>query len=225
MVEQQTAALFEETKHIRQWTVNNDERQSKDSLAGIESALAFASDQAKFIGARSLHWNDDHREKAREKVEMLTAQRAEILSQIADERAKLSAEVKRRAEVVKALDEIYAGEKGRHRSEDREMPVPLFTEQDLRELETHAARRHDPAFYRTLTTIEREHDARSRRDPKEIASERFNRASVMRAPRFSTPLQRRHWAASRRICCASMNAETKICGGIKSRPISIRCRL
>ncbi|MBS1789651.1 MAG: hypothetical protein JST85_18145 [Acidobacteria bacterium] len=178
MVEQQTAARFEETKHLRQWSVGNDERQTKTSLAGIESAMAAASDQAKFIGARSLHWNDDHREKAREKVEMLTAQRAEILSRIADERAKLSEEVKRRAEVVKALDEIYAGEKERHHKEGREMPAPLFTEQDLRELETHAARRHDPAFYRTLMTIEREHDARSRRDPKEIARERFSRASA-----------------------------------------------
>lgn len=178
MVEQQTAARFEETKHLRQWSLGNDERQSKDSLAGIESALAFSSDQAKFIGARSLHWNDDHREKAREKVEMLTAQRAEILSRIADERAKLSADVKRRAEVVKALDENYAEEKERHRSEGCEMPVPLFTEQDLRELEAYAARRHDPAFYRTLTTIEREHDARSRRAPKEIARERFSRASA-----------------------------------------------
>jgi hypothetical protein len=178
MVEQQTAARFEETKHLRQWSLGNNERQSKDSLVGIESALAFASDQAKFIGARSLHWNDDHREKAREKVEMLTAQRAEILSRIADERAKLSAEVKRRAEVVKALDEICAEEKGQHRSEGREMPAPLFTEQDLRELEAHTAHRHDPAFYRTLTTIEREYDARSRRAPKEIAHERFSRASA-----------------------------------------------
>ncbi|MGE0133442.1 MAG: hypothetical protein AB7U82_35650 [Blastocatellales bacterium] len=178
MVEQQTAARFEETKHLRQWSAGNDEHQTKNSLAGIESALAVASDQAKFIGARSLHWNDDHREKAREKVEMLTAQRAEILSRVADERAKLSEEVKRRAEVVKAFDEIYAGEKERHHRERRELPAPLFTEQDLRELETHAARRHDPAFYRTLTTIEREHDARSRCDPKESARERFSRASA-----------------------------------------------
>lgn len=178
MVEQQTAARFEETKHLRQWSVGNDEHQTKNSLAGIESALAAASDQAKFIGARSLHWDDDHREKAREKVEMLTAQRAEILSRIADERAKLSEEVKRRAEVVKALDEIYAGEIERHHRERRELAAPLYTKQDLRELEAHAARRHDPEFYRTLATIERERDARSRRAPKEIARERFSRASA-----------------------------------------------
>ena len=100
------------------------------------------------------------------------------LVRIADERAKLSEEVKRRAEVVKAIDGIFAEEKERHRSEGREMPAPIFTEQDLRELEAHAARRHNPAFYRTLTTIEREHDARSRRAPKEIARERFSRASA-----------------------------------------------
>lgn len=179
IVEQQTAAKFEETKHIRQWdvgNVGNNEHQTKYSLAGIESALASASDQAKFIGARSLHWDDGHRERAREKADELSRQRAEILNRIADERAKLSEEVKRRAEVVKTLDEIYAGEKERHRSEGREMPAPLFTEQDLRELEAPAARRHDPMFYRTLIAIEREFDARSRRDPKEIARERFSRA-------------------------------------------------
>ncbi|MBL8168618.1 MAG: hypothetical protein JNJ50_10715 [Acidobacteria bacterium] len=178
MVEQQTAARFEETKHLRQWSAGNDERQTKDSLAGIESALAAATDQAKFIGARSIHWNDDHRERAREKADALSRQRAEILGRIADERAKLSEEVKRRAEVVKAIDGIFAEEKERHRSEGREMPAPIFTEQDLRELEAHAARRHNPAFYRTLTTIERAHDARRQRSPKEIARERFSRASA-----------------------------------------------
>jgi len=176
MVEQQTAARFEETKHLRQWGLGGDEHQTKNSLAGIESALSSASDQAKFIGARNLHWDDGHRERAREKADELSRQRAEILNRIADERAKLSEEVKRRAEVVKTLDEIYAGEKERHRSEGREMPAPLFTEQDLRELEAPAARRHDPMFYRTLIAIEREFDARSRRDPKEIARERFSRA-------------------------------------------------
>lgn len=59
----------------------------------------------------------------------------------------------RRAEMVKAIDEIYAGEKERYRSEGREMPAPLFTEQDLREIETHAARRHDPMFYRWRAQI------------------------------------------------------------------------
>jgi len=178
IVEQQTAARFEETKHIRQWAVNNNEHHTKESLAGIESALVVASDQAKFIGARSLHWNDDKREMARENVNELSLQRVEVLSRIADERAKLSEEVTRRAEVVKALDEIYAGEKERYRKEGREMPAPFFTEQELRELDMHAARRHDPKFYRTLTTIEQEYDARNRRDPKKIVRERFSRASA-----------------------------------------------
>jgi len=178
LVEQQTAARFEETKYLRQWNIGNDERRTKDSLAGIESALAFASDQAKFIGARSLHWNDDKREMARGKVAVLNEQRTEVLSRIADERARLSDEVKGRAEVVRALNEIYAGEKERHRREGRALPAPLFTEQELRELDLHAARHHEADFCRTLTTIEREHDARSRRDPKEIARERFSRASA-----------------------------------------------
>lgn len=178
IVEQQTAARYEETKHIRQWDVGNNEHRTKYSLAGIESALASASDQAKFIGARSIHWNDDHRERARESADELSRQRVEVLSRIAGERAKLSEEVRRRDEVVKALDDIYAGEKERHRSEGREMPAPLFNEQDLRELEAHAARRHDPMFYRTLIAIEREFDARSLRDPKAIAREHFSRASA-----------------------------------------------
>ncbi len=178
IVEQQTAARFEETKHIRQWAVNNSEHHTKESLAGIESALASMSDQTKFIGARSIHWNDDHREMARQKMDELSRQRVEVLSRIAEERAKLSEEIARRAEVVKALDEIYTGEKERYHREGRTMPAPLFAEQDLRELDTHAARRHDPKFYRTLTAIEQEYDARSHRDPKEVIRERFSRASA-----------------------------------------------
>jgi hypothetical protein len=115
---------------------------------------------------------------AREKADELSRQRVAVLSRIADERAKLSEEVKRRAEVVKALDEIYAGEKERYRKEGRKLPAPLFTEQDLRELDTHAVRRHDPGIYRTLTTIERDYDAHSHRDPKEIVCERFSRAGA-----------------------------------------------
>ncbi|MGE0129302.1 MAG: relaxase MobL [Blastocatellales bacterium] len=178
VVEQQTAARFEEAKHIRQWGVGNCEHQTKYSLAGIESALASASDQAKFIGARSLHWNDEKREVAREKADELSRQRVEVLSRIADERGKLSEEVKRRAEVVKALDEIYAGEKERYRKEGRKLPAMLFTEQDLRELDAHAVRRHDPGVYRTLTTIERDYDAHSHRDPKEVVRERLSCAGA-----------------------------------------------
>jgi hypothetical protein len=135
MVEQQASAHFEETNHIRQWGAGNSEHQTKYSLAGIESALASASDQAKFIGARSIHWDDDHRAVARQKADELSRQRAEALNRIADERAKFSAEVMRRSEVVKALDEIYAGEKERYRKEGCALPAPLFTEQDLRELD------------------------------------------------------------------------------------------
>jgi hypothetical protein len=72
---------------------------------------------------------------ARQKADELSRQRAEALNRIADERAKFSAEVMRRAEVVKALDEIYAGEKERYRKEGCALPAPLFTEQDLRELD------------------------------------------------------------------------------------------
>src|SRR5262249_26299770 len=41
-----------------------------------------------------------------------------------------------------------------------------------------ASRRHDQRLFRTLTTIEREHDAQSRRDPRQITRERFSRASA-----------------------------------------------
>jgi hypothetical protein len=42
--------------------------RANNSLADVEKALAQASDQAKFIGARRLHWDDQKRGEARERV-------------------------------------------------------------------------------------------------------------------------------------------------------------
>lgn len=175
-VEQQTAARMEETKHLRQWKVGGGGRDINTSLASLDAALAYASDQAKFIGSRRLHWDADKRSEAGKRAEELAYHRVTILNRIVEERAKLTAEIARRTELVQSLNEIYVGERQRYQQEGRPLPRPLFTLQDLRELESHAARRHEPQFYQTLVKIERHVAARSQRQPQEVAREQYSRA-------------------------------------------------
>lgn len=185
IVEQQALSAFEETKHIRHWTVGDGmERGSlfgeraNNSLAAIEKALAQASDQAKFIGARRLHWDDQKRGDAKERVGELTERREQFLQKIHEERTNLTARITQKAEMVNALNEISAREELRYLKEDRKLPAPIFTEQEMKELAAHAERRRDPQFYQTLIDLEREHDARAFRGLPTLPIERVGRAKA-----------------------------------------------
>jgi hypothetical protein len=183
MVERQALGVFEETKHIRQWTVDDGmERgalsgeRANNSLADVEKALAQTSDQAKFIGARKLHWDDQKRGDARERVGELTERREQVLQKIHKERTNLTARIEHKAETVDALNEIFAREEARYLNEDRKLPAPMFTEQEMKEIAAHAERRRDPQFYQTLIELEREHDARAFRGLPILPVERVGRA-------------------------------------------------
>jgi hypothetical protein len=182
MVERKALGAFEETKHIRPWTVGDGmERGSlfgeraNNSLAAIEKALAQASDQAKFIGARRLHWDDQKRGEARERVDELSERREQFLQKIHEERTNLTARITQKAEMVNALNEISAREEARYLDEDRKRPAPIFTEQEMKEIAAHAERRRDPQFYQTLIELEREHDARAFRGLPILPVERVGR--------------------------------------------------
>lgn len=177
-VEEQSVARFEATKHLRQWRTSHAEQRISQSLVQLEAARVYAVDQAKFIGARRLHWEADKRAQAREQAEVLQQRRAEVLQLMDDERARLIAEIARRTETVNVLQEIYAGEKLRYQEQGLPLPAPRFTGQEMRELDAHAARRHDADFYRTLYTLERDFDLRSGRSEKEVVRERFRRATA-----------------------------------------------
>lgn len=182
IVERQSLAGFEETKHIRRWVIddkpNPGGNRTETSLAEIEKALAWESDQAKFIGARRLHWDDDKREKARQRADELGDKRERILQKIDKERARLSAQIARKAEVVDTLSEIFAGEEARYRKDGRQAPGPIFTEQEMKELASHAERRGDPEFYRVLIRLERDYDARTNHFSWIVNADRVGRARV-----------------------------------------------
>ncbi|GEM_PF-860803 len=167
IAEQQALLSFEETKHLRQWLVDRTMERGQtlgsrtdNSLVAIEKALAWESDQAKFIGARRLHWDDNRRELAKERVYELSEQREQVLQKIEDERSRHSSRIARKAEMVDALNEIFTREEARYREQGVEIPAPIFTGQEMKELAVHAERRRDPQFYRELIKLEREHDAR-----------------------------------------------------------------
>src|SRR5262249_9196624 len=135
--------------------------RAEASLAEIEKALAWESDQAKFFGARKLHWDDEKRERAWQRANDLSGQRDRVLRKIDAERDGVSPRIARKAEVVDALSEILAREEARYRKDGRQMPAPIFTEQEMKELASHAERRNDPQFYSTLLRLERDYDERA----------------------------------------------------------------
>jgi len=137
-----------------------------------------ATDQAKFIGERRLHWDDQKRADARERAAELSEQCEQVLRKIHEERVRLTARIAQKAEMVDALNEISAREEARYRKEDRKLPSPVFTEQEIKELAAHAERRRDPQFYRTLIKLEQEHDARVFRGLPILPVERVSRAKA-----------------------------------------------
>jgi hypothetical protein len=185
IVEQQALGAFEEAKHVRRWAIDNGMERGfltgrlvGVSLAEIDKALARAADQAKFIGERRLHWDDQKRADARERAGELGEQREQVLQQIHEERIKFTARIAQKAKIVEALNEISAREEARYRKEGRKLPSPAFTEQEIKDLAAHAERRRDPQFYRTLTELEREHDARVFRGLPILPVERVSRAKA-----------------------------------------------
>ncbi len=174
-VEQESAKRFEEAKHLLRWDLlveaageTSRSGTSKRSLAEIDRALAWEQDQAKFIGARSLHWDDDRRKEAMVRVAELRHQREAVLDQIEAERADIANQTAHKADVVATLHEIASKEETRYRDEDREMPSALFTLEELKQLDTAASRLRDPEFHRTLSHLERQYDART--DQRELSS-------------------------------------------------------
>jgi hypothetical protein len=140
----------------------------RKSLAEIDRALVWAKDQAKFIGRRHIHWDDRKRGEARIRIEQLDRERELVLDRIETERAEITDQVMDKAEFVTALYQIHAREEQRHQSEGREMPVPRFTLDELKELDTVASRLRDHDFYCTLVELERQYDART--DERELVS-------------------------------------------------------
>lgn len=160
--EQKAAVEFAATKHLRRWAVGQNSTShhtlDKTTLAATERALKWEMEQAKFIGARRLHWDDEKRAEARLRVAELTEQRVEIQRQIADRERGYAERAERQQELVKTLSAIHVREAERLKTAGQSLPAARFTDAEWRTLDTLADRRGDPAFYRTLIQLERQHD-------------------------------------------------------------------
>lgn len=150
---QERAGRFEETKHWQRWAVSERETR-KFSLAEVERAIGWESDQARFMGRTRIHWDDGKRERAAQRVREWTAYRQSILDQIEAKRAGLEAEVKEKAEMVATLFSIEAGERDRHQAQGREMPSPNPNKYELALLDAHAQQRRDPGLHRLVAQLE-----------------------------------------------------------------------
>jgi len=174
---QERAGRFEETKHWQRWAVSERETR-KFSLAEVERAISWESDQARFMGRTRIHWDDGKRERAAQRVRELTAYRQSIRDQIEANRAGLEAEVKEKAEMVTTLFSIEAGERDWHQAQGREMPPPNPNKYELALLDAHAQQRRDPGLHRLVAQLERGTDARVAETPRLSITERAARATA-----------------------------------------------
>ena len=174
---QESGGRFEETKHWQRWAVSERETR-KFSLAEVERAIGWESDQARFMGRTRIHWDDGKRERAAQRVRELTAYRQSILDRIEAKRAGLEAEVKEKAEMVTTLFSIEAGERDRHQAQGREMPPPNPNKYELALLDAHAQQRRDPGLHRLVAQLERGTDARVAETPRLSITERAARATA-----------------------------------------------
>ncbi len=178
--ERQKAAEFEANQHLYRWEIAVDHLSEnapqKISLASVERALRWENDQAKFIGARAVHWNDERRTQAQERVAELTKQRALIRQAIAERQTEFAARIERQASVVTALNAIAEREQEQRKLAGQTLPPPRFNAPEMRELEALAQRRGDPDFTRTLLQWERDYDAQTLTRNESPLAERTSRA-------------------------------------------------
>jgi hypothetical protein len=181
--EQNSKIRFEETKHHLKWeapdefgTPSDQKSLIKKSLTEIERSLAWEQDQSQFIGTRRLHWDDDRRNLARDRVEELSRLRETTLDRVEAERAEISDRILHQARFVDALSRIVDKEDDHRQKTSPASPPAIFSRQELQELDNIALRLRDPQFSRALLKIEREYDDRT--DTREMISldERARRA-------------------------------------------------
>jgi hypothetical protein len=154
---EERAARFDEMKHQWRWPVG-DQDARKYSLAEVERAIAWETDQAQFIGRRRIHWDANQREQARLRVDELTAYRQSILDQIEERRAGLKADVREKAEMAATLSGIERQERKKHQAQGQAMPPPLPNRYELGLLDAHARERRDPILHQLVSELERDTD-------------------------------------------------------------------
>jgi hypothetical protein len=185
---EERAARFDEVKHQWRWPVG-DQDARKYSLAEVERALAWETDQAQFIGRRHIHWDASKREQARQRVSELAAYRQSILDRIGEKRESLKAEVKEKAEMTAALSGIEREEREKYQAQRKEMPPPLPNRYELGLLDAHARERRDPILHQLVSQLESdagvpfaERVARAR--AREISAEIDTRSAYSRLESF-----------------------------------------
>jgi hypothetical protein len=154
---EERAARFDESKHQWRWPVS-DQDSRKYSLAEVERALAWETDQAQFIGRTRIHWDAEKREQARRRTDDLTGYRQSILDQIEGKRADLKADVLEKAEMATLLSGIEHEEREKYQVQGKEMPAPLPNRYEISLLDAHARERRDPALHELVAELERDTD-------------------------------------------------------------------
>jgi hypothetical protein len=113
----------------------------------------------------------------------------------------LQTETERGAQITSTLEKIYEREATHYRRSRREIPSPIFSQEDLQRIESRALQTRDPELLKVLSRLEKQYDLRApeeRRTPVETRAARaFGREIMAEIGARETSAQLDHFNARR----------------------------
>ena len=160
-------------RDFKRYEVNGERR----SLVETVRSLRRARDEAMIVGTDwRIHIFPGERRAASERAASLGRLKEEIVARRQSEAAAHDERVESQLKMVEALSTAYTRECQRYRREGREIPLPVFSKDQLRRLEALSERTNDPRAAYRLAAAERIYDRRAPEEKREPAGSRAARA-------------------------------------------------
>jgi len=189
---------FEQTRDFQRWEIDG----RKWSLLDVSREIDRQRENSKVVDKNfNLHLWRSGREEAANRTAELEQVREEIKTRLAGKQANLQTETERGAQIASTLENIYEREVAHYRRSGREIPPPIFSQEDLQRIESHALQTRDPEILKTLSRLEKQYDLRApeeRRTPVETRAARaFGREIIAEIEARETSAQLDHFSARR----------------------------
>ena len=194
----QRESEFEQTRDFQRWEIGG----RKWSMLDVSREIDRQRENAKVVDKNfNFHLWKSGREAAANRTAELEQVREKIKVRLTDKRAKWQTETERGVQVASTLENIYEREVAHYRRSGREIPPPIFSQEDLRRIEGHALQTRDPELLKVLSRLENQYNLRTpeeRKTPVETRAARaFGREIMTEIEARETSAQLDHFNARR----------------------------
>ena len=169
---QERLAGFDQTRHLQRWDVNGE----RWSLTDLDRQIEWQTDQSRVVGRYHFHIVPSERKAADKEAARLTTIRDELVKMIDERRNELHKEVGNSRKLVEVLTRAHESEAASRSLEDRAMPQPEFTREELSRIEATAEATRDAGLLRQLNELEKRLNRRDTQSQRIKPEERLGRA-------------------------------------------------